>query len=156
MWSCGKTRNISTSLARGINNNKEITILRLRNASRKECWTIMLVRSKFSNTRCWFGRLFFNLFSCQVVTTVTNSNISGKTRISAYKGDTADDISKPSIFLCRHRTISTSESRLTTYYSSHILSMHLRVVYAVTKSISTLIFISLRLRLARTETRSII
>ena len=36
MWSCGKTRNISTSLARGINNNKEITILRLRNASRKE------------------------------------------------------------------------------------------------------------------------
>ena len=37
MQSCGKTRNISTSLARGINNNKEITILRLRNASRKEC-----------------------------------------------------------------------------------------------------------------------
>ena len=40
-WSCGKTRNISTSLARGINNNKEITILRLRNASRKECRTIV-------------------------------------------------------------------------------------------------------------------
>ena len=74
-----------------------------------------------------------------------------KIRVSAYKGDTADDISKPSIFLCRHRTISTSESRLTTYYSSHILSMH-----AVTKSISSLIFISLRLRSARTETRSTI
>ena len=28
MQSCGKTRNISTSLARGINNNKEINILR--------------------------------------------------------------------------------------------------------------------------------
>ena len=41
MRSCGKTRNISTSLARGINNNKEITILRLRNASRKECRTIV-------------------------------------------------------------------------------------------------------------------
>ena len=74
-----------------------------------------------------------------------------KIRVSAYNGDTADDISKPSIFLCRHRTISTSESRLTTYYSSHILSMH-----AVTKSISSLIFISLRLRSARTETRSTI
>ena len=103
-----------------------------------------IVRSKFSNTRCWFGRLFFNFFSSQVV------------RVSAYKGDVADDISKPSVFLCRHRTISTSESRLTTYYSSHILSMHLRLVYAVTKSISTLIFISLRLRSARTETRSTI
>ena len=63
--------------------------------------------------------------------------MTGKTRVSAYKGDTADDISKPSIFLCRHRTISTSESRLTMYYSSHILSLHLRVVYAGTKSIST-------------------
>ena len=114
------------------------------------------VRSKFSNTRCWFGWFLFNFFSSQVVTTGTSFNISGKTRVSAYKGDTADDISKPSIFLCRHRTISTSESRLTTYYSSHILSMHLRVVYAVTKSISSLIFISLRLRSARTETRSTI
>ena len=28
MWSFGKTRNIGTSLARGINNNKEIYILR--------------------------------------------------------------------------------------------------------------------------------
>ena len=109
------------------------------------------VRSKFSNTRCWFGWFLFNFFSSQVVTTGTSFNISGKTRVSAYKGDTADDISKPSIFLCRHRTISTSESRLTTYYSSHILSMH-----AVTKSISSLIFISLRLRSARTETRSTI
>ena len=114
------------------------------------------VRSKFSNTRCWFGWFFFNLISSQVVTTGTNSYLTGKTRVSAYKGDTADDISKPSIFLCRHRTISTSESRLTTYYSSHILSMHLRVVYAVTKSISTLIFISLRFRSARTERRSTI
>ena len=84
-----------------------------------------IVRSKFSNTRCWFGRLFFNFFSSQVITTGTSFNISGKTRVSAYKGDVADDISKPSVFLCRHRTISTSESRLTTYYSSHILSMHL-------------------------------
>ena len=115
-----------------------------------------LLRSNFSNTRCWFGWFFFNFFSSQVVTTGTNSNITRKTRVSAYKSDTADDISKPSIFLCRHRTISTSESRLTTYYSSHILSMHLRVVYAVTKSIYTLIFISLRLRSARTETRSTI
>ena len=37
MQSCGKTRNMSTSKARGTNNNKELTILRLRNASRKEC-----------------------------------------------------------------------------------------------------------------------
>ena len=94
--------------------------------------------------------------SLTLVVGLVDSNMTGKTRVSAYKGDTADDISKPSIFLCRHRTISTSESRLTTYYSSHILSMHLRVVYAVTKSISSLIFISLRLRSARTETRSTI
>ena len=83
--------------------------------------------------------------------------IQGKlVRVSAYKGDTADDISKPSIFLCRHRTILTIESRSTTHYSSHILSMRIRVVYTVTRSISTLIFIPLRLRSARTETRSII
>ena len=118
--------------------------------------TLNLVRIDFSNTRLWFGWSFFNYSSSQVVTMGTNFNISGKTRVSAYKGVTADDISKPSIFLCRHRTISTSESRLTTYYSSHILSKHLRVVYAVTKSISSLIFISLRLRSARTETRSAI
>ena len=31
-----KTRNVSTSVAREINNNKELAILRLRNASRKE------------------------------------------------------------------------------------------------------------------------
>ena len=111
----------------------------------------IFVRIDFSNTRLWFGWSFLNYFSSQVVTMRTNFSISGKTRVSAYKGDTADDISKPSIFLCRHRTISTSESRLTTYYSSHILSMH-----AVTKSISSLIFISLRLRSARTETRSTI
>ena len=109
-----------------------------------------------SNTRLWFGWFFFIYFPSQVVTMGTSFNKSGKTRVSAYKGVTADDISKPSIFLCRHRTISTSESRLTTYYSSHILSKHLRVVYAVTKSISSLIFISLRLRSARTETRSTI
>ena len=115
-----------------------------------------IVRINFSNTRCWFGWSFFIFFPSQVVITGTSFNILGKTRVSAYKGDTADDISKPSIFLCRHRTISTSESRLTTYYSSHILSKHLRVVYAVTKSISSLIFISLRLRSARTETRSTI
>ena len=36
MKSRGKTRNIGTSLAREINNNKELTILRLRNARRKE------------------------------------------------------------------------------------------------------------------------
>ena len=118
--------------------------------------TLNLVRIDLSNTRLWFGWSFFNYSSSQVVTMGTNFNISGKTRVSAYKGVTADDISKPSIFLCRHRTISTSESRLTTYYSSHILSKHLRVVYAVTKSISSLIFISLRLRSARTETRSAI
>ena len=118
--------------------------------------TLNLVRIDFSNTRLWFGWSFFNYSSSQVVTMGTNFNISKKTRVSAYKGVTADDISKPSIFLCRHRTISTSESRLTTYYSSHILSKHLRVVYAVTKSISSLIFISLRLRSARTETRSAI
>ena len=80
----------------------------------------------------------------------------GKLESPLIKVNPADDISKPSIFLCRHRTNSTNKSHLTTYYSSHILSMYLRVVYAVTKSISTLIFISLRLRSARTETRSTI
>ena len=80
----------------------------------------------------------------------------GKLESPLIKVNPTDDISKPSIFLCRHRTNSTNKSHLTTYYSSHILSMHLRVVYAVTKSISTLVFISLRLILARTETRSTI
>ena len=41
MWSCGKTRSMSTSQAREINNNKELTILRLRNVSRKECRTMV-------------------------------------------------------------------------------------------------------------------
>ena len=41
MLSCGKTRSTSTSQAREINNNKELTILRLRNVSRKECLTIV-------------------------------------------------------------------------------------------------------------------
>ena len=122
----------------------------------ESCCKLCIVRIVFSNTRFWTGGTFFICFSPQVVTIGTSFNLSRKTRVSAYKGVTADDISKPSIFLCRHRTISTSESRLTTYYSSHILSKHLRVVYAVTKSISFLIFISLRLRSARTKTRSTI
>ena len=33
---CGKTRSMSISQAREVNNNKEFTILRLRNISRKE------------------------------------------------------------------------------------------------------------------------
>ena len=37
MWSCGKTRSMSTSQARETNNNEELTILRLQNVSRKEC-----------------------------------------------------------------------------------------------------------------------
>ena len=37
MWSCGKTRSANTSQARKKNNNKELTILRLQNVSRKEC-----------------------------------------------------------------------------------------------------------------------
>ena len=41
MWSCGKTRSMSTSHAREMKNDKELTILRLRNVSRKECWTIV-------------------------------------------------------------------------------------------------------------------
>ena len=138
-----------TSLTNFVNNKRFRSILHLLAVEHT-------VRIDFSNTRSWFGWSFFNYFTSQVVTMETNFNISGKTRVSAYKGVTADDISKPSIFLCRHRTISTSESRLTTYYSSHILSKHLRVVYAVTKSISSLVFISLRLRSARTETGSTI
>ena len=42
MQSCGKTRlSTSTSQAREINSDKELTILRLRNVSRKECGTIV-------------------------------------------------------------------------------------------------------------------
>ena len=37
-----------------------------------------LVRSKFCNTRCWFGWFFFNFFSSQVDTTGTSFNIQGK------------------------------------------------------------------------------
>ena len=46
--------------------------------------------------------------SSQIDTTGTSFYLTGKTGV---KGDTAGDISKPSIFLCRHRNISTSESR---------------------------------------------
>ena len=42
MQSCGKTRSMSTSQAREINNNEVVlTILCLRNVSRKECGTIV-------------------------------------------------------------------------------------------------------------------
>ena len=41
MQSCGKTRSMSTSQAREINNTKELTIFRLQNVSRKECWTFV-------------------------------------------------------------------------------------------------------------------
>ena len=34
-WLCGTTRSMSTSQARDIKNNKKLTILRLRNVSRK-------------------------------------------------------------------------------------------------------------------------
>ena len=74
----------------------------------------------------------------------------------AYKGDTKDDTSKLSIFLHRDRSVSASESRQSTYGSSCILSMRLRVVYAITKSSSTLNFLILRLRSVRTKTRLII
>ena len=74
----------------------------------------------------------------------------------AYKGDTKDDTSKLSIFLHRDRSVSASESRQSTYDSSCILSMHLRIVYAITKPSSTLNFLILRLRSARTKTRLII
>ena len=36
MWSCGKTRSMSTSRAQEINNNKELNILPLQNVIRKE------------------------------------------------------------------------------------------------------------------------
>ena len=39
--SCGKTRSMSTSQAREINNTKELTIFRLQNVSRRECWTFV-------------------------------------------------------------------------------------------------------------------
>ena len=41
MYSFGKTGSEISSQAREINSNKELTIIRLRNFSRKECWTIM-------------------------------------------------------------------------------------------------------------------
>ena len=44
-----------------------------------------IVGSKFSNTRCLFGWIFFNLFSSQVVTTGTNSYLMRKERVTVYK-----------------------------------------------------------------------
>ena len=41
MQSCGKTKDMSTSQAREINNIKKLTILRLGNVSRKDCGIIM-------------------------------------------------------------------------------------------------------------------
>ena len=69
----------------------------------------------------------------------------------AYKGDTKDD----NLLTSRSLRFS-SGSRQSTYDSSCILSMHLRIVYAITKSSSTLNFLILRLRSARTKTRLII
>ena len=43
--------------------------------------------------------------------TGTNSYLMRKARVTVYKGDTADYITKLSIFLYRHRSISASESR---------------------------------------------
>ena len=44
-----------------------------------------IVGSKFSNTRCLFGWIFFNLFSSQVVTTGTNPYRMRKVRVTVYK-----------------------------------------------------------------------
>ena len=44
-----------------------------------------IVGSKFSNTRCLFGWIFFNLFSSQVVTTGTNPYRMKKVRVTVYK-----------------------------------------------------------------------
>ena len=41
MQSCGKTKSMSTSKAHEINNIKKLTILRLRNVSRKDCGIIV-------------------------------------------------------------------------------------------------------------------
>ena len=41
MQSCGKTKSMSTSQAREINNIKKLTIRRLRNVSRKDCGIIV-------------------------------------------------------------------------------------------------------------------
>ena len=91
------------------------------------------VRCKISNTRCLFGWFFFNLFSSQVVTTGTNSYLMRKERVTVYRGDTADDTTKLSTFLYRHRSISASESCKITCDSSCLLGMRLRVICTVTK-----------------------
>ena len=44
-----------------------------------------IVGSKFANTRCLFGWIFFNLFSSQVVTTGTNPYRMRKVRVTVYK-----------------------------------------------------------------------